>query len=226
MDQNSFEEQFQQCLAMPGAGDTEYFKWKDIGTHPADLRFTALAQFYLQCDSKQRQLIRDHFKGQNDLLWAMTFYVRRVAKLIKSKDDTQWLRLGLAAAAIQDGRADFRDLVMSLTVLRYGAKRVGIDPYPFVEAAIEIAGQPSHDAYQWSGYDVFRNIVTTKERETPEGTADLIRRFGPEDWVAECGGPLNDWPGGIGHKQGFFEKIKNIILNLIKYLNKISLNLN
>lgn len=220
MDQNSFETQFQQWQATPGVGDDAYFQhpvWKDIGTHPVDLRFTALAELYLQSNSEQRQLIRDHFKGQDDRLWEMIFYVRRVAKLIKSEGDVKWLRLGLAAAAIQDGRVDFRDLSMSLSVLQYGAQRVGIDPYPFIDEAIEIAGPSSHNPSLWSGYDIFRNIITTMESTRPSNATFIIQRFGPEDWAAECGASPDDRPGGYKEsKQGFFERIKNIALGFIK----------
>jgi hypothetical protein len=211
MDQNSFETQFQQWQAMPGAGDNSYFHWKDIGAHPVDLRFAALVQLYLQSDSEQRQLDRDHFKGQDDRLWEMIFYVRRVAKLIESQDDVKWLRLGLAAAAIQDGRVDFRDLSVSLVVLRYGAQRGGIDPYPFIDEAIEIAGPSSHNPSSWSGYDIFRNIITTRERTRPSDATFIIQRFGPEDWAAECSAT-----GDKKSKPGLLERIKKVIFGFNK----------
>lgn len=60
----------------------------------------------------------------------MWLYVRRMSARIGSPKDIEWVRRALAIAAIEGGRADYRDTITSLVLLRYGADHSGfsIDP--------------------------------------------------------------------------------------------------
>lgn len=175
-DQRDFESRFQALIALPGNGDPIYFHdiWKDIGRSPLDAKLTALTELFIAANSEQRQLIRDHHEEQHDRLWELIAYIRRVARLIVTKDDVGHLKLGLAAAAIEGGRWDYRDLIVSLVILRFAAERVGIDHVPFFNEAIKTVSMETNEA-----------IFTNARDHSPENVEYTIRSFGPKDWISE-----------------------------------------
>ncbi len=161
---------------MPGEGDELYHDgrmWEDVGSRALDTRLTELAVLYLASDSEQRKLIGAYFSGNEKRLWELIIYVRRIAKLITSADDVNWFRLGLAAASIEGGRWDFRDLIVSLVILRFAAERVGIEAVPFFDEIIEMSNPTTHSIFNNA-----RNHSTGDIEAT-------VKAFGPEDWAAK-----------------------------------------
>ena len=140
---------------MPGEGELYPHQTDPYPEDPRDARFDALCALYLQADEKQRAQIPPILASEEstrayahledwissrerarDDLSNMILYMRRVARSIKSGDDTRRLRLGLAAAAILQEREDYRDIIVSLAFLHHAATRAGIDPEPpFLEVA-------------------------------------------------------------------------------------------
>ena len=126
------QKRFGRWQRMPGAeGYGDLDDGAALGTAAADLRYDALAELYLGGDSPQRAMIRRHFAARPDELEAMWRYVRRMARRIAAPDDAAALRRGLAIAAVEGGRCDPRDTIVSLVLLRHGAQRAGIDWTPF-----------------------------------------------------------------------------------------------
>src|SRR5262245_32999418 len=124
MEQEQFESRFNHWRSLPGEGDQAYHKevWANIGTSPLDARITEISELYEEADSQQREVIKNYFDGKDDRVWELILYVRRVAVLISSDQDSKWLRLGITAALIEDARLDYRDLIVSLLLLRYAAE--------------------------------------------------------------------------------------------------------
>jgi hypothetical protein len=131
----------------PDASGYDIPIWSAVGIHELDHEFTRLADLYLASKPTRRAAIRAAFTGKLDTLDDLWRYVRRVGLLIQSAD-VAWLRRGLAIAAVEGGRADFRDTLMSLVLLRYAAERVGIDPRPCFDEAIELAAPESSGLFE------------------------------------------------------------------------------
>ena len=167
-------EKFGAWLKLP-AGD-DYAKigaWKQVGDCDADRRWSALADLYLSEDSSRRKQIRDYFGGRNKALDEMWIYVRRMGQRLRSADDVDWLRRGLAIAAIEGGRMDYRDTISSLVLLRHGAERVGITVDPLfrqIQQAEYIAPENK---------PLFENARSHK----PHDIAATVRAFGPPEWI-------------------------------------------
>ena len=71
-------------------------------------------------------------------LW---YFVRRVGQHIDLVSDVKWLEVGIAAALIDGARGDFRDLIVSLTLLRFSAESQGIDIRSFFDTFVQNADE-------------------------------------------------------------------------------------
>src|SRR5262245_53080559 len=129
MDQATFEASFQQWQLAYLDDNATYPEdvWTQIGAHPLDLRLTELADLYLSANPDQRLTIYKDFQNDQPRLWELLVYVRRMTKMLATPADDQWLRRGLAIAAVEGARSDFRDTIVSLVILRWGAERAQID---------------------------------------------------------------------------------------------------
>jgi hypothetical protein len=166
--------EFRAWESLPdGRGYTSTPTWSSVGVHDLDQKLTRLADLYRAADPARRAAIRDAFEGRTDVLDDMWLYVRRVGRLIRSAADVEWLRRGLAVAAVEGGRVDYRDTIVSLVLLRHAAERAGIDPRPHFDEAIALA-----DA---SAAGIFEN-ARDHDRDNVLYT---VAGFGPHDWAAE-----------------------------------------
>ena len=172
MNQSVFQTKFQKWQTSFGTGDDPVYekgsRWTNIGNSSLDKKFTELAELFLAANPEQRELIRDYFEGQSDLLWKLITYERRVAMLITTVEDSNWLRLGLAIASIENGRLDFRDSIVSLVILRYAAKRVGINPSSYFNDIIKISPR--------------EGIFINARDHSSWGVRGIVNAFGPEEW--------------------------------------------
>lgn len=101
-----------------------------------------LCELYLVANSDQRDQIRNILDDKRTILSKLVTYPSYISGFINSPDDVRWLRMGLAAAAIENGRNDWRDTIVSLGPLYLAAEGAGIDPIlPFQEVA-EISIEP------------------------------------------------------------------------------------
>jgi hypothetical protein len=178
MEQKRFESRFAYWQALPGEGDPAYHKeiWTNVGTSPLDTRLTDIVELYEEADSQQQHTIKNYFEKQYDRLWELTLYIRRVGKLIKSDKDSKWLHRGITAALIEGGRGDFRDLIVSLVILRYAAGRLGIDAIPYFDNAINLADS--------------QELIDILKNARDHAQSDIlfsVRTFGPKEWAKELG---------------------------------------
>ncbi len=143
--------------------------WSNAGGRPLDSQLTTLADLYWDATTDQRRQIRDAVNPR--LAWELLAYIRRVAILIENKGDVQWLRRGLAVAAIANGGFDYPDLIISLVILRHGAERVGIKTRKHFNDVIKITETDIHH--------VLRNARDHAE----SAVKATIREFGPPQWL-------------------------------------------
>jgi hypothetical protein len=171
----SEDKKFGAWLKMPGIGDYERVgMWDKLGECDLDRRLARLADIYLSASTTTRKQLRDYFNDKGAELDEMWLYTRRMAKVIKTDQDVAIVRRALAIAAIEGGRRDYRDTIVSLVLLRYGAEQAGIriDPL-FREIQSEEFMAPENRSY-------FENART----HSPSAIASTIRAFGPEEWKA------------------------------------------
>jgi hypothetical protein len=175
MDQATFEATFQQWQLAYLDDNATYPEdlWTQIGEHPLDLRLTELADLYLSANPDQRMAIYQDFRDDEPRLWELLVYVRRMAKMLATPADSRWLRRGLAIAAVEGVGCDFRDSIISLIILSWGAERAQIDTRPYFIEIIAIAPREARD--------VFRNAKSHHRA----AMAATLQVFGPRDWIAE-----------------------------------------
>jgi len=149
--------------------------WEQIGECAADRRWSALADLYLTADTPRRRQIREYFGARTQDLDEMWIYVRRMGKQLRSANDVEWLRRGLAIAAIEGGRMDYRDTIVSLVLLRYAAERVEM---PFEPLYRQIQ-EPEYSAPEIK--PLFENARTHASKDV----LYTVRSYGPKDWVDE-----------------------------------------
>ena len=168
---------FQRWLRRAGSGDYDRIDvWERVGKCALDRKLTALADLYLGSTPQRRRLIRDYFEGRTAGLDEMWIYVRRVARLIKGPQDAEWLTRGLVVAAIEGGRVDFRDTIVSLVILRYGAQRAGIRPRPYFTRVMKMAEGEARDV-----------LANARDHDRAD-VLYTVAEMGPPDWAEEAGG--------------------------------------
>lgn len=101
-----------------------------------------LCTLYLGANSEQRDQIRRTLNDMHLILSHLLGYPSYVSGFINSPDDAQWLRIGLAAASIENARNDWRDLLVSLGPLYLAAEDAGIDPRPHFQELGELSIEP------------------------------------------------------------------------------------
>jgi glyoxylase-like metal-dependent hydrolase (beta-lactamase superfamily II) len=158
-----------------GDGYAKSGLWEQIGECAADRRWSKLADLYLAADTSRRRQIREYFQARPGELDAMMLYVRRMGKRLRSADDVEWMRRGLAIAAVEGGRRDYRDTIVSLVLLRYAAERV------------EIACDPLLRQIQGGEYSAPENkpLFENARTHAASDVAATVLAFGPQDWVDE-----------------------------------------
>ena len=100
-----------------------------------------LCEEYLAATARRRGAIRRYFEGKARLLIALEAGVARSAYRIKGLGDVDRLRLGLAAASINDARIDYRDLGFAIEHLARAATAAGIDARPHFRDVAELSSR-------------------------------------------------------------------------------------
>jgi hypothetical protein len=109
------------------------------GTEPLDGAMEALCETYLAGSPEVRRCVRDFCERPQSLHNSLLGYVFRMASVLRRDPNPRWIRLAIAAAAIEDARLDYRDLIVGLIVLRWAAERMGLDSRAEFEALAPLA---------------------------------------------------------------------------------------
>lgn len=119
---------FREWEKLPGAGQYAALRpWESVGSAEADQRWGKLADYYLESSSTTRRGIREWFNGNDAALAEMRNYVRRISLELGSSGSVDTLRRGLAITAIEGGRSNLSETLISLQLLRYASQLSGID---------------------------------------------------------------------------------------------------
>ena len=177
MDQKEFEARFSTISEKIKRPDLFYNFignniWENAGTLPRDIFFTEFAELHIDADVAQRKRISDYFAAHS-LINNLYLYVRRIGKLIQSEQDSRWLQIGIAAATIDGGRGDYRDLIVSLVLLRFAAELHEIDMKPFFDEAIQNTDEK------------MKSILINARDHKESDVHFTVQNSGNPDWVAE-----------------------------------------
>ena len=114
---------------------------------------------YLAAGTAERQKIREAAASSKRSLHLLLDHIARSAKRIQGPLDVQWLRVGLAAASINDLGTDFRDVYLALGDLYVAAARAGIDAAPQFAAVAEISSREK----RFQNYSTFDFLGSFRE---------------------------------------------------------------
>jgi hypothetical protein len=104
-----------------------------------------LCAFYIVAEKDHREAIRKAVRGKGGVINCLCGAIQRGKERLHSSEDQEWLRFGLAAASIEDGGSDFRDILKALAELWVAAEKVGIDPKPHFQEIAKISNDaPVH----------------------------------------------------------------------------------
>lgn len=167
---------FSRWQRLPGTGAyTGIGDWERIGDCEPDERWSKLADLYLKSDTNRRKQLRDYFADRPDDQMQMALYVRRMSKSVSNTGDVPPLRRGLAIAAIEGGRRDYDETVRSLTLLRHGAERMGLNFDPLfrqIQSTEFIA--PENQI-----------LFETARTQPRDQVASIVQSSGPREWALE-----------------------------------------
>ncbi len=107
-----------------------------------------LCSIYLDPNTtaEEREEIRALAWNDANIMGQLLAYIRRAAGLLRSTLDIKWLRLGLAAASIENLQLDYRDTYTLLGALYTATMEIGIDPAPHFETVAGISSdQPDSE---------------------------------------------------------------------------------
>jgi cyclase len=165
---------FKQWQKLPGKGQyAQLGEWERLGECEQDARYDALADMFLMEDSGTKNQLREYFGQHRDELVEMWIYVRRAAVRMRAENASLLLRRALAIAAIEGGRDDYRDTIVSLVLLRFAAEKqaVAVDAYfKQIEEHVATENRP-----------LFENART----HAPTDIVTTVQAFGPPGWADE-----------------------------------------
>jgi hypothetical protein len=90
--------------------------------------FKDLCRLYLDASPKQRARLRSAVSDKPGILNHLLGYVYKSAEQIHSVKDKEWLRIGLAAASLENCGSDYRDSLLALAELYVAAEVASINP--------------------------------------------------------------------------------------------------
>jgi hypothetical protein len=142
------------------------------GTEPLDVAIAALCDTYLAGGAEVRECVRSFVERPQGFHNTLLNYVFRMASVLRRDPSPRWIRLAIAAAAIEDARLDYRDLIVSLIVLRWAAERMGLDSRAEFEALAPLATEGTG-----------KLIVGIPHRSAPD-VENTVRQMTVVEWRA------------------------------------------
>jgi len=147
--------------------------WANLIEHPLDISFIGLAELYQASGEGQRLVIENFFERKPEWTWQLVIFIRRTAKLLNPSNNNKMINAGLSIANLVSKKDDFRDIIVSLIILRFAAEKSGLDIKPSLEKAMINAN------------DVLRNILTSTLNHDHSSVVWTIKNFGPTEWAEE-----------------------------------------
>lgn len=139
--------------------------WRPLFGTPFDRLMTDVTLLYLEADGTQRKELLERLAKHRDWTYDATYFMGRVTARIRTAEDAIWVKASLAAARVLDGRADFRDIILSLVLVRHVAEQRGIDVQAIIDAEIE------------SDEDPLRDILLNVRNHSPRDVMSTLQFF-------------------------------------------------
>ena len=118
-----------------------------------------LCVLYLTLSDEQRDHVRKLVQPHRSLLNGLLGHIGWAGSRIKSSNDGDWLKRGLAAASIEDNRTDYRDTFVALGGLYLSAARAGLDVSENFREAAEMSSATANPLIRRS----MRDFLSTFE---------------------------------------------------------------
>jgi hypothetical protein len=132
-------------LCTAGTTDAEF----NTLVEDLNLCLQEIFEAYFGLDDTQRADLVDLIEGKRRVLAYLVVFPEYAANQIHSSDDKLWVKTGAAAASIEGGRTDFRDLWVSLGALFCKARACDMDPEQiFVD--VEAIAKPDQELFDSS----------------------------------------------------------------------------
>jgi hypothetical protein len=147
--------------------------WEALIENPLDILFMELAELYKAADEGQRLIIEKFFERKPEWTWQLVLFIRRTAKLLNLSNKDKMVNAGWSIANLVSKKDDFRDIIVSLVILKYAADKSDIDIRPSLETAMINANE------------VFKNILTSTLNHNHSSVVWTVKNFGPTEWANE-----------------------------------------
>jgi hypothetical protein len=144
-------------------------------TEAQDAFFRQMCLTYLEAAPKERERMRRLVSEKGGVLNRLLGLTYQSAKRLRETADPIWLRIGLAAASLENCRFDFRDYLLALAELYVAAEEAGLDPRPEFRkvgrmSSRELPRGGERPASRMIG-GMSRSAVLKERRERGKGTA-------------------------------------------------------
>ncbi len=145
MDSQVFENRLAALVAKLAPGTCRFQPrsmaviWRRPFGLPFDRLMTELVTLYLEADDAQRQRLAEQTAAYRPVLGDASHFICRLLSCLRTPADTQWVRLALAVTRLDVDRTDYRDLIMSLVLVRYVAAHRGLDILPLIDEELATA---------------------------------------------------------------------------------------
>lgn len=117
-----------------------------------------VSDFYLNASPEERVHVRKMMHEHEALHFQLFGFLYRATQMVEASESIMWLRLGLAAASIEDIEEDPRETYGRLGQLFRAAARVGIDPIPYFAEVGALSSPEVRSIANESMQDLLRNF--------------------------------------------------------------------
>jgi hypothetical protein len=147
--------------------------WEDMIDHPLDILLMKLAELHQEADESQRLVIENFFERKPEWTWQLVLFIRRTAKLLNLSNKDKMVNAGLSIANLVSKIDDFRDIIVSLVILKFAAEKSDMDIKPLLETEMINANE------------IFRNILASTLNHNHSSVVWTIKNFGPTEWAKD-----------------------------------------
>jgi hypothetical protein len=170
---NSFNESWSDWQSQYNRNRIKYNAdvWSNIVLHPLDKLLDDFAQLYFDGSKDTKSSMEKYVQNNPSLLWEVVLYVRRVGlRLTSEKNRDDLVHKALELSFLVSKFEDPRDILVSLILLNFGAKKLGIGIEKWFEK-INPSAIFSEDS-----------ILYQATHQTEKSIAITIDMFGPPGW--------------------------------------------
>ncbi|MBX7060404.1 MAG: hypothetical protein K1X52_01995 [Pyrinomonadaceae bacterium] len=163
LDPDNYEKSLAKAVAI--AQGPEYL---ELNQRLADVIFQLFSEYAVSGQRIRREIER-LFDDKSYVLAYLCTFPTYASKQGKKADTMQWLRVGLVAALIENGRSDVRDTWVGLGLLYCMAEVSGLKPFQYFKeiGKLRVSERPSSDLAK-SGSSILDEFLNSDYRKSLE----------------------------------------------------------